>query len=347
MPDCKFDLRNMEQLDFDINMINCGGTWAAPLWMTPDYWQGGGASGEIDMMENCPTNAVYNNFAGGGSQVRVEIADPNSFQGHTTLWKQDDGNGIQSIHVRTCDPSDMLDGSCREEGSIAYYRDIYGANGCRGQNCMYTLISDIWNGYAGDDGYQGCTGGQTHLSSGCQTSVSNIRIKAATGTFTGKCSSMTGGSPPAPPPPPGSFELINLHSGSCIDIDSNGNFQDGTKAQLWQCQGVDGQKFEWSGNMIRNTHSGKCLDIDTNGNNQDGTKVQLWSCTGSVNQLWEWSGTELRNPKSGKCLDVDYGGNFQDGSKVQLWACNGGDAQLFGQSQAVSVAEVPSDSIIV
>merc|ERR1712107_78770 len=87
-----------------------------PLWMSPDHWEGGGASGEIDMMENCPADAVWNNFAGGGSQVKVAIADPNSFQGHTTMWIQaDGGSGTQSVHVTTCDPYSMQGGSCQKQ----------------------------------------------------------------------------------------------------------------------------------------------------------------------------------------------------------------------------------------
>jgi len=202
MYDCKFNLHAIQQLDFDINMIGCGGTWAAPLWMSPDHWEGGGASGEIDMMENCPADAVWNNFAGGGSQVKVAIADPNSFQGHTTMWIQaDGGSGTQSVHVKTCDPSSMQGGSCPETGAVAYLHDIFGLNGCKRGNCMYTMISDIWNGNSGDAGYAGCAGGHTHLSSGCGFSVTNIRFKATPGTFIGKCSSLVSATPPAPPTP--------------------------------------------------------------------------------------------------------------------------------------------------
>lgn len=222
MPDCRFNLRTIQQLDFDVNMIGCGGTWAAPLWMSPDYWAGDGDSGEIDMLENCPVDAVWNNFAGvdasRGTQVRVKIADPNSFQGHTTMWNQaDEGSGIISTHVKTCDPSEVQDGSCPETGDVAYYHDIFGANGCsNGANCMYTMISDIWNGVAGDPGFQGCTGGHTHPSSGCHVSVTNIRFKANPGTFTGKCSSLVSGSP-TPFPTPTPTPMPTPASAACSD----------------------------------------------------------------------------------------------------------------------------------
>merc|ERR1712048_1268814 len=120
--------------------------------------------------------------------------------GHTTMWKQADGDGVMSIHVKTCDPSEVVNGACPEDGA-AYLRDIYGLNGCNnGANCEYHLISDIWNGLSGDDGYAACAGGQPHYSSGCSTSITNIRFKAKSGAFGGKCAPLAGS--PAPPFPP-------------------------------------------------------------------------------------------------------------------------------------------------
>jgi len=193
MPDCKFNMFDIDQLDFDTNMVGCRGTWAAPLWMTPNYWAGGGDSGEIDMLENCPTDQLWSNFAGGSQQVAWSFADTDSFSGHTTmtLWKQVDGNGVMSIHVKTCKSSEVVGGSCSEVGGVAYLQDIYGKNGCsNGVDCIYTLVSDTWNGLARDSGFQGCAGGKPHYSSGCSVSVSNIRFKAFAGTFTGNCAKL-------------------------------------------------------------------------------------------------------------------------------------------------------------
>jgi len=41
---------------------------------------------------------------------------------------------------------------------------------------MYTLISTIWNGKSGDDGYRHCLGGY-QAGSKCSFSVRNIRVK--------------------------------------------------------------------------------------------------------------------------------------------------------------------------
>merc|ERR1719410_2137810 len=151
------------------------------------------------MIENCPAEAVYTNFAGGGSPVRIAIADPNSFQGHTTMWKSPDGD----IRVKSCDPAEVVGGSCPESGNVARYPNVYAAHGCAAADCMYRLVSDIWNGYSGDGGYGYCSHGQPHYSSGCNTSVTNIRFRTSPGTFTGKCSAFYSGSPtPSPPTPP-------------------------------------------------------------------------------------------------------------------------------------------------
>lgn len=203
MDECKFNMRNFEKLNFDINMIGCGGTWAAPLWLTPDYWNGGGESGEIDMLENCPNDAVHSNFAGGGTPKTWTFANPNSFQGHVTMWKKDSGN----IYVSTCSSSDLTSkGQCHISGA-AFYANIYNSNACKEGDCIYSFVSDIWNGYSGDGGWQYCAQGKVHESSGCSTSITNIRIEAASGTFSGKCAALVASSPspspsPEPPSPP-------------------------------------------------------------------------------------------------------------------------------------------------
>ena len=66
--------------------------------------------------------------------------------------------------------------------------------------------------------------------------------------------------------------------GKCLDI-SGGGTADGTKIQLWTCNGTGAQN--WSAQAdgtLRNPQSGKCLDVSGN-NSADGTAVHLWTCT--------------------------------------------------------------------
>jgi len=199
--ECPFSMYDFDQLDFDVQMLDCKGTWAAPLWMSPNHWEGGGDSGEVDMLENCPTDLVRSNFAGGGDQI-AWTSNGDFFFAHTTMWKQDDGNGIKSVHVKACDSGEVkADGTCPEDGA-AYLHDIYGKYGCSRGDCVYHMISDLWNGADGDGGWIGCTGRTTNYGSRCRFSITNIRVKGV--PFTGKCAAMMSTSPlptPSPSPP--------------------------------------------------------------------------------------------------------------------------------------------------
>lgn len=170
-----------EQLDADIDMENCKGTWTAPIWMSPRHWAGGGASGEVDMLEQCPNDKICSNFAGGGS-ARCWSFDPDNFHGHMTMRKHTNGDVLVSV----CTGS----GPCSESGA-AKYNNIYGSNGCASWlssdlKCMYTMISDIWLGTSGDQGYHYCSRGTYKRDSKCGFSITNIKIKSAQ-PFTGKC----------------------------------------------------------------------------------------------------------------------------------------------------------------
>ncbi|WP_405571754.1 PQQ-dependent sugar dehydrogenase [Streptomyces phaeochromogenes] len=105
----------------------------------------------------------------------------------------------------------------------------------------------------------------------------------------------------------------------CLDID-NAQTSDGTKVQIWTCNGSAAQKWTVSGDGTLRA-LGKCLDVSDAGT-ADGTKIQLWTCNGSGAQTWaaQSDGT-VRNPQSGKCLDAS-GGTWNDGTAVHLWTCH-------------------------
>ncbi|MFS8197451.1 PQQ-dependent sugar dehydrogenase [Streptomyces sp. CWNU-52B] len=108
-------------------------------------------------------------------------------------------------------------------------------------------------------------------------------------------------------------------NGKCLDID-NAQTADGTKVQIWTCNGSAAQKWTVpTDGTLRAL--GKCLDI-SGGATADGTKIQLWTCNGTGAQTWtpQTDGT-IRNPQSGKCLDAS-GGTWNDGTAVHLWTCH-------------------------
>ncbi|MFF6888024.1 PQQ-dependent sugar dehydrogenase [Streptomyces sp. NPDC012421] len=112
--------------------------------------------------------------------------------------------------------------------------------------------------------------------------------------------------------------------GKCLDVD-NAQPAEGTKVQLWTCNGSTAQRWT-TGTDGTVKALGKCLDV-SGGGSADGTRIQLWTCNGTGAQKWtpQADGT-VRNPQSGKCLDAS-GGVWNDGTAVHLWTCHTGPNQ--------------------
>jgi type 1 glutamine amidotransferase len=112
-------------------------------------------------------------------------------------------------------------------------------------------------------------------------------------------------------------------AGKCVDV-SNSATADGTKVQLWGCNGTGAQRWARTGQTVRAL--GKCLDV-SGGATANGTKVQLWTCNGSGAQNWvpQANGT-VRNPQSNRCLEAP-GGQTGDGTGLRIWDCTTGANQ--------------------
>jgi hypothetical protein len=112
-------------------------------------------------------------------------------------------------------------------------------------------------------------------------------------------------------------------SSECVDdnADSSAN---GTKIQLWDCNGGSNQDWTVESNGTLQVN-GKCMDI-TGADYTNGTLIELYTCNGGANQVWEAEGGTLVNPASGMCLD-DPAGNTTEGTQLDLWTCNGGSNQ--------------------
>jgi hypothetical protein len=77
----------------------------------------------------------------------------------------------------------------------------------------------------------------------------------------------------------GSLETL----GRCMDIAGNGT-ANGTKVQLWDCDGVGGQVWrQQSDGSLLNPQSGRCLDSPS-GATANGTALQIYDCNGSAAQ---------------------------------------------------------------
>jgi type 1 glutamine amidotransferase len=152
----------------------------------------------------------------------------------------------------------------------------------------------------------GHIGLQNH-GDGDDASFRNVRIKELGGT---------------PPPVPGTGPIVGL-ANKCLDI-ANSSTADGTKIQLYTCNGTNAQKWTVTPNSTVKALN-KCLDVAGAGT-ANGTKVQLYTCNGSGAQNWSaGTGQTLRNPASGKCLDVSQNSSA-NGQQIHIWDCIAGAA---------------------
>ncbi|GAA1618962.1 ricin-type beta-trefoil lectin domain protein [Actinoplanes couchii] len=136
------------------------------------------------------------------------------------------------------------------------------------------------------------------------------------------------GAPPTTPPTPGATMLQSTFSGRCIDI-PNGLPNDGTRLQMWDCNGTDAQKWTLhSDGTVR--AMGKCMD-PAGGALTNGTPLQLADCnTNPVQRFTLTAARTLLNISSGRCADIkDWVGT--NGATLQLWDCAGTTNQLWGR----------------
>jgi hypothetical protein len=113
---------------------------------------------------------------------------------------------------------------------------------------------------------------------------------------------------------------LNL-GGKCLD-DTGNSSANGSKVQMWACNGGAAQNWTYAEDGTLRIH-GKCLDI-IGGETSSDTGVQIWSCTGAVNQQWvPGNNAELVNPWSDRCL-TDPGASTSNGTKLQINNCGTG-----------------------
>jgi non-reducing end alpha-L-arabinofuranosidase len=108
--------------------------------------------------------------------------------------------------------------------------------------------------------------------------------------------------------------------GRCLDIDGDGTAV-GTKVELWDCNGVGGQKWiQQSNGSLLNPQSGLCLDSPSD-STTNGTVLQIYTCNGTNAQDWSVNGGGTIVGPGGDCVDVAGDDVGVDGTAVQLWTC--------------------------
>ncbi|MEU0553869.1 carbohydrate-binding protein [Dactylosporangium sp. NPDC006015] len=115
--------------------------------------------------------------------------------------------------------------------------------------------------------------------------------------------------------------------GKCADINAS-QTADGTKVQIYDCNGTGAQQWTVNANGTITGLAGKCLDVKASGTT-NGTLVQLYTCNGTGAQQWViGANNSIRNPQANKCLDIP-GSTTTNGTQLQIYDCNGTGAQTW------------------
>ena len=121
--------------------------------------------------------------------------------------------------------------------------------------------------------------------------------------------------------PIGSGTVTYHFNGKCMD-DNHGSSANGTKVQIWTCNG-HARSQKWTGYSDGTLRiNGKCLDV-TGHSTQLGAKVEIWTCNGGSNQKWQIGQTSFNDfgpivgAGSGNAL-ADPGQSNINGTQLQM-----------------------------
>ncbi|MFF0683807.1 ricin-type beta-trefoil lectin domain protein [Streptomyces tendae] len=115
-------------------------------------------------------------------------------------------------------------------------------------------------------------------------------------------------------------------SGRCISAPAA---KDGTRLQIWDCDGSSSQKIDFRSDGTARMY-GLCMDL-AGASDGSGTPVQLARCNGGWAQEFKVNKShDLVNTVIGKCVDITDK-HTANGTKLQLWTCYGTDNQKWSK----------------
>ncbi|BDP43918.1 hypothetical protein DAETH_38870 (plasmid) [Deinococcus aetherius] len=133
----------------------------------------------------------------------------------------------------------------------------------------------------------------------------------------------------------GTYRLINVNSGLCLDVPQDSRVQ--VQLQQWTCNGLGPQNWlvgaSASGTFtLKGQNSGLCMDVDKDSRSPGGV-VQQYTCNGLGPQNWRFEALglgyyRLVGQNSGLCLDVTGGSRALE-AKMQQYTCNDLAPQLW------------------
>jgi serine/threonine protein kinase len=119
--------------------------------------------------------------------------------------------------------------------------------------------------------------------------------------------------PPARPPAVGR-QVSSFETSTCLDARDPSGY-----IKLWQCQGVDSQKFSFPGDGSMRV-LGKCVQL---AGVQNGAGLHTAACSGASNQKFNLNGAyDLVAVQPDRCVDVQDS-NAGNNVRAQLWDCEG------------------------
>jgi hypothetical protein len=139
------------------------------------------------------------------------------------------------------------------------------------------------------------------------------------------------------PAPNSVIKIWNGHAPyRCLDADTATIAENGTRIQLWDCNGQPQQRwlvfaYPVTGAIgLVSMHAPyRVLDLDVHSAGRNSGRVQLWSYNGESQQQWNRASEprpadSLRSGFSPhRCLDADVHSMHRLGTIVHMWDCNG------------------------
>jgi hypothetical protein len=128
---------------------------------------------------------------------------------------------------------------------------------------------------------------------------------------------------------------LNIHpngdNSKCVGI-LGGTFADGTAVDIFDCNGSNGQKWQWNGDALTSVNpvdgSQWCLDAGVQSQWANGVKMKIWQCFSNLaQQTWTpvtTSGT-IKLTAANFCLDLTNGVKTNQ-NVLQIWTCSAGNA---------------------
>ena len=123
-------------------------------------------------------------------------------------------------------------------------------------------------------------------------------------------------------------DTIRHVTGKCLDVASEDGGQNGSRIQLWDCNGAPAQQFTLTAEGAIRHVGGKCLDVASEGGGQNGSRIQLWDCNGAPAQ--QLAINPLSQPVPSP--QIDRGNGYvsiqlpNTGSQDDKWSCGSNSA---------------------